>query len=479
MIKKFFLRIRSDWAPAEFTRPGGYGDIWKIAAPLIFMHASNIVMMLCNRAFLAHNSLEDLTAAVSAGQLFFCSSSFFLITTSFTGTIVAQHYGNRDRESCVRSAWNGFYFGILVSLVLTVALPLFGDWIFHFGKLSEGIKIREADYFRVLTPSAAFGCMEAPFLTYFTAIGRARTVATVKFLSCCLSVPLNYIMIFGKCGLPALGGTGAALASTTAGLFSVLLVIVLFLVQNQKEWPSRTCSEPVPSILWKLLAYGSPGGFQTSMRSASFACVLFFFGFLGDEALTAASIPMTINNIAFIPLLGLMDAASVITGRFIGERRIQTAARISGRCMRLLSLYMIFMGSLYILCPDMLIRLFAPPGESAMNAAEIIRAARIILLIQIVQNFTDGLRFIVAGSLRGAGDTKIPFLLSLATTWLVQIPLAGIFTIFIPVPIWAAWFFALFVYSLTDAIVMQLRKNTGAWKRIKLIDLSPGTAEDA
>ena len=226
MLLKLWKKTAAAFSPLEFVRPGGYNEIWRVTWPLIILNASNVVMMLCNRGFLAYHQTEDLTAAVTAGQLFFCINSFFLITTSFTGTIVAQHFGNRDRESCVKAVWNGFYFGIAVTAVVLGLMPLLGSCLFRQGNLSEAIRERELAYFLTLTPSAGLVCMEAPFLSYFTATGRTKIVAAVKIGTCLISVPLNYIMIFGKLGCPALGIAGAGAAASTASCFSLLAAIL-------------------------------------------------------------------------------------------------------------------------------------------------------------------------------------------------------------------------------------------------------------
>ena len=164
---KIFRNFTGMFASAEFTCKGGYKDIWKLAWPLIIMNGCNTIMLLCNRIILSKLQLEDVTASVASSQLFNCSSCFFVITTGFTGTIVAQHFGNKNKEECVRSAWNGFYFACMVSIFLLAFLPPFGSWIFQYGTLSDAVKEREIIYFTALTPSAAFACMEAPFLSSF------------------------------------------------------------------------------------------------------------------------------------------------------------------------------------------------------------------------------------------------------------------------------------------------------------------------
>ena len=108
----------------QFYEPGGYAEIWHIAWPLIILSASNTVMMITNRVFLAWDSKDEVAASMPASQMFFTLMAFFLITTGFTATIVAQYHGANDRIGCVRAAWNGFYFGTAVAALLVVLLPL-------------------------------------------------------------------------------------------------------------------------------------------------------------------------------------------------------------------------------------------------------------------------------------------------------------------------------------------------------------------
>jgi len=473
MFNRIFRTLRGYVSPREFLCPGGYIEIWKIAWPLIVVNASNVVMMLFNRAFLARIRTEDVTAAVAAGQLFFCVNCFFLITALFTGTLVAQHFGNKDRNSCIRSVWNGFYFAIAVTLLMVPLLPLFGQWIFQFGDLSQAIRDREIRYFAALSPLAGLSCMEAPFLSFFSATGRTKITAAIKIATCIVSVPLNYIMVYGKLGFPELGITGAGLAASSACGFSMVTSILIFLFQDQKNWPSRRFGKLDLSVIRKLLIFGAPGGLQACCRNISFALVLFFFGCLpGDTPLACASLAMTINNIGFFPLMGLMDATSVLTGKYIGARNIHAASHISSRAMRMLLVYFVPITVLYLCWPEVLIGWFAPAKSAGgIDYAEVLKMVRLILMIQLVQNIFDGIRFIVSGSLRGAGDTRIPLLLSLATSWLVSVPMAYLLTIVWPSPIWVAWGGAVAFYVVVDAIVIQIRKNTGVWKRIKVIDL--------
>jgi MATE family multidrug resistance protein len=467
IVSRFGIILKEYFA---FGVLGGCNEIWKIAWPLVIVNASNTIMAIVNQGFLAHHRLEEITAAVPVSQVFYMAMSFFLVTCGFTGTIVAQNFGKGDLPRCVKTAWNGFYFGCAVAILLGTLLPLCGPWFFSFGKLSPEVRELEISYFRWLSPCAGLTCMEMAFLSYFTAIGKTRLVAIIKLGACGLSVPLNYLFIFGKCGCPELGIVGAALASVGASTFSVLAAMAFFLFQNQERIPSQRFRKFDFEVLRQLLVFGAPGGMETCIKSSVWAITIVFLSYLGEVSLTAAGIAMTINNIAFIPLIGLMDASSVITGKYIGMNRYDVADKIAGRAFRMLAVYMGVFAMIYLCAPGLLIAIFSSKQKSGISFDEVIPLTRMVLLCMAVQNFFDGWRFTVMGSLRGAGDTRVPMLLSLATSAGVQLPAAYLSVMVFHLPIWGAWFFAVTCYVAVDALVIFRRMRTEAWRNIAVID---------
>ena len=463
----------------QFFEPGGYLEIWRIAWPLIILSASNTIMMITNRVFLAWDSKDEVAASMPASQMFFTLMAFFLITTSFTATIVAQHHGSDNRAGCIRAAWNGFYFGAIVAAVLAYLLPLGGAWILTHNGHHPQIAAYEAEYFIALSPCAGLICMETPFLSFFTGRGKTRIVAVIKIIGCLISVPLNYIFVFGKFGVPPLGILGAGLASSIASLCSLCISASCFLLVDQKEYETRKHKHLHMEYLRKLLCFGTPAGFQTFLRNAAFACVIIMIGRLGTEPLAATSIALSINLIGNMPMIGLMDATSIITGQYIGKRRLLVADRIAGRSIRILFVWMLSISVIYLFSPQLLIRIFDSQNQGATNMDNALVTEYIISILRlaVIFNLLDATRFITMGSLRGAGDTFVPLLIGLGTSWLIQIPGTIYLVYFAHASVGTVWIFITF-YIATDAFFMLWRRKSGAWKHISVIDLPPGTDEN-
>ena len=463
----------------QFYEPGGYAEIWHIAWPLIILSASNTVMMITNRVFLAWDSKDEVAASMPASQMFFTLMAFFLITTSFTATIVAQHHGSDNREGCIRATWNGFYFGAIVAAILAYLLPVGGAWILTHNGHHPQIAAYEAEYFVAISPCAGLICMETPFLSFFTGRGKTRIVACIKILGCLISIPLHYIFVFGKLGLPPMGILGAGFASTIASLCSLCISASCLLLVNEKGYETRRHKRFHMEYIRKLLCFGTPAGFQTFLRNAAFACVIIMIGRLGNEELAATSIALSINMIGNMPMIGLMDATSIITGQYIGKRRLLVAERIAGRSLRILFVWMISISVIYLVYPQLLIHIFDSQnqGTTQMDNARITEYVILILRLAVIFNLLDATRFIAMGSLRGAGDTFVPLLIGLATSWLIQIP-GTVYLVYVAhASIGSVWLF-ITIYIAIDAFFMLWRRRSGAWKKIRVIDLPPPPPEE-
>ena len=243
---------------------------------------------------------------------------------------------------------------------------------------------------------------------------------------------------------------------------------------NQKEYATRSHKRFHGEYIRKLLCFGTPAGFQTFLRNAAFACVIIMIGRLGNEALAATSIALSINMIGNMPMIGLMDATSVITGQYIGKRRLLVADRIAGRSIRMLFLWMLSISAIYLFCPQLLIRIFDSQNQGATNMDNALVTEYIITILRlaVIFNLLDATRFITMGSLRGAGDTFVPLLIGLGTSWLIQIPGTVYLVYFAHASVGTVWLF-ITVYIAADAFFMLWRRKSGAWKHIKVIDLPP------
>ncbi|MCF6175783.1 MAG: MATE family efflux transporter [Victivallaceae bacterium] len=465
MIKSLEKLFSKDTAGAG----GGYLVIWRVAYPLIIMSASHTIMQFCDRKFLAYNSTEDVAAALPGGILSFTLFSFFMVTVFFTSALVAQYFGNDDRKACVSAAWNGFYFALGAAVIILFLLPWIGVAIINNSGHPAELIARERSYFITLIPSGAFICLGAAFSSYFSGQGKTWNIAIINMISCLLNIGLDYLLIFGKWGFPAMGISGAGIATSIGSFSTFLMVIIWFLLMNQQRYPTRSNRRFKLSVIKKLVNFGTPSGLQCFLDVGAFTAIIFMIGIINREAMAVTTIALSINMICFLPLLGLSDATSIVVGQCIGGGNHNAAERVAYRSWLMAAVYMALAGTVFMLFPNWLIGYFAPQNMGGIRFEEVMIAGRNILFCAAIFNFFDATKFILMGALRGAGDTKVLMLICVCSAWFLMVPGVIIIIFVLKMSVVTVWIYLTIYVSIESSLIFW-RFRSGSWRQIKLIE---------
>jgi len=448
-------------------KPGGYWELWNVAYPLILVNASHSIMQFTDRKFLSMGSTIDVAAAMPGGILCFTLFSFFLVTTTFTSAIVAQFHGKGDHAACARVPWAGFAFALFAGLLSSYALPPVGAWLIGVGGHSPELVERELAYFEALMPGAGFACAGAAFCSFFSGRGKTLVVALIQFAGCGLNVVLAYVMIFGCAFCPALGIVGAGVSTTLASAFSAFLAFLAFVLVDQRRYPTRKWAATRFSDLKRMLSFGTPCGLEVLCGVAAFTFVVFLIGKLGDVAMTATTICMSINMLSFLPLLGMSEATSVLVGKYVGMGRRDISEAVGHRSWRMAAVYMLLAGAVFVLFPSQLFGFFSPKAANGVDFAAVMAFAGPMLWCVAAYNFFDATDYIYMGALRGAGDTAFPMWVTVSCSWLVMVPGVLLLINYFHVSVVGVWVFVS-GYLLMVSSIMYFRFKSGAWKKFDM-----------
>ena len=466
-------KIKSWISREAFCGNGGYGEIWKIAYPLMIMGASYIVLMITDRLLLAwHNTLE-MSAAVPAGGLNFTLFSFYTVTINFTSALVAQYFGAKKKLQCVRTAWNSIYFALLaICCILLINLPL-GRWIILNSGHSETLIDLELKFFYSLQPSSCFMCISGAIFGFFSGSGRTKIIATVNSTMCVLNIILDYAMIYGVSwlGIPSMGIVGAGLATSICSLIGMCWAFVVFLREDQSIYPTHKLRNFQWWRLKKLAYYGMPSGLQVLLGSGGFTFFQFMIGYMGEAALTTSSILISLNNLAFAVIVGFCDSTSILVGQYIGRDNKETAEKVVYNAWRIQIPYLAFLAVLYIGFPDFLVNIFQSTNDIIGKKVDfdVVRnMAQVLLLTAAFSNVVDSLRFNFMGALRGAGDTKAILYIIGGCSLAVMMPGTWIMTRVMHCNLIQLWMFMV-GYCVLLTVLLYVRFHSGAWKNINMI----------
>ncbi len=431
--------------------------------------ATTMVMEFTDRVFLAGHSLEAIAAALPGGIAAFVPISFFLGIASYTGVFIAQYWGAGQEDRVAAALWHGIYFALVAGVILA-GLSALGGPLFSLSGHPPEVRRLEALYFRVLMTGAGLHVAAAALSSLDTGLGRTRLVMLVHLAGTLVNIPLDYGLIYGVGGLPELGILGAGLATVAAwGVTALLFALAVFSRKNHCRFGVRRIRRPETELLLRLLRYGVPSAAQFCMDIFAFSVFIFLVGLLGKEAMAVTNIVISINSLAFMPMVGFSLGTSTLVGQALGRGRPEEAAEVVGATLRIILIYTVAMAALFLLAPGPVLGLFRPRGAEGPGFAVIRETGTVLLRFVTVYIFFDAQYMIYIGALKGAGDTRfIMASVAAATVAAMILPLwAGIG--FFGMGLRFAWgVVTVFVFTLF--VISRHRYRSGGWKGRSLLD---------
>ncbi|WP_300669369.1 MATE family efflux transporter [Desulfoluna sp.] len=455
-----------------FKGPSAHGDDYRrvltISLPLVAGMASTTVMEFTDRIFVSNHSVAEVAAATPAGIAYFLPLSLFLGTVGYVSVFISQYRGAKMTERIGSCLWQGLWLA-LVGTLFMAAFALCATPLFELAGHGETIAAFERIYFRTLCLGAFFSLASTALSGYFSGMGRTRPVMLVNLVGMGVNIPLDYCLINGIGPFPELGIFGAGLATVASSALIFVLFARLLITREDRDSIGLTHWEPVPELFKKLLQYGLPGGLHLFLDIFAFTFFIFLVGRLGQTALAATNIALSINSLAFMPLHAFASGASVLVGNHLGAGEIPQAESATGASLHLALAYVLPLGALFLFVPEPLINLFAPGAGTPADFAPVRDAGVICLRFVVVYLLFDTVGFIHSGALAGAGDTRYIMWITLACALFLMILPAGVGVLFLGWGLTLAWCCPT-VYIAGLCIATVLRYVRGPWRSLKLVE---------
>ncbi len=456
---------------------GGYRDVLVLAIPLIISTGTTSVLHFVDRMFLAWYSAEALAASMPASMMAHTFMSLFFGIGGYTSVFVAQYFGAAKYNRIGPVIWQGIYISAAGGLLMLCLIP-FSENIFAFFGHDPLIQHNEYIYFRILCLCGFPAIAVSSISGYFSGRGKPWPVAWVNIMGVIINLFLDYILIFGKLGLPEMGIRGAGIATLIANI--ITLFIFMFLIsagsqnriyQTLKGW--RINKE----LLFRMLRFGTPAGVQYFLDMAGFTIFLLILGRLGTVSLVATNIAFNINTLAFMPMIGCGMAISVLVGQFLGQGKAGLAEKSSYSGFHLTFIYMLTISITYVVIPDIYIAPFAMKADPA-DFAGIHSLSVVLLRFVAVYSIFDTMSIVFSSAIKGAGDTKFVMYMSVIMSWTLMVLPSYIAIEFLGFGVLSCWVFATLFISVLG-IGFYLRFLQGKWKNMLVIESSRGSTDSS
>ncbi|HEX3656707.1 MAG TPA: MATE family efflux transporter [Pirellulales bacterium] len=442
-------------------------EVLVLSLPLVISTMSWTLMHFIDRIFLLSYSTESVAAALPSGNLSFAVICLPLGITSYVNTFVSQYHGAGRPEKIGVSVWQGVGIGLLTLPFVLATIPL-APWFFSACDHPVNVARQEAIFYQVNCWGDAAIIISASLSSFFTGRGRVRTVMIVDSLAALTNMVLDYAWIFGHWGFPESGIAGAAWATVVALWLKTFLYLILFLRPRYRErYGTASGCRFDPEIAWRLLRYGLPSGMQLLLEVAGYAVFLLFIGKLGEMDMAATSLAFNVNNLAFMPVLGLGLATSTLVGHRMGEERPDLAARVTRSAFVIGAGYMLLISAFYVLTPDLILKAHWSIVEQ--HDFHQLRDLTVVLLRFVAAYcLFDAMNVIFSAAIKGAGDTRFVMITTTITS-AIPVLLTWLGLYHFGLGIYWAWIVMTGWVTVLGFIYMA-RFMQGKWRSMRVIE---------
>ena len=355
-------------------------------------------------------------AAVALGNFYFFNVSVFGIGLLFAiDPVVAQAVGAGDGDGVARGVQRGVVLAMVVSLfVMAVLVP--GEWLLTTLDQPPDVVRETAVYARRRLLGVVPFFLFAVVRQTLQALGPVRPVIIAVVIGNVVNAIANWLLIFGRAGLPAMGveGSGYSTALATWVMAGALWWLSWPIVRKaMRPWRAESLTW---TPMWRMLRIGVPIGVQWFFESFAFGLTALFMGWMGTASLAGHEIALNMAALTFMVPLGVSGAAAAVVGRAIGRGDLAAARRDAVAAIACGVGFMCLSAVVFIAAPEWLTSRYTD------EAATVTVAVALIPLAGWFQVF-DGLQAVTSGVLRGTGDTRVPAVLHLVAFWGVGIPL--------------------------------------------------------
>jgi MATE family multidrug resistance protein len=457
--------------------PGGYRNVLQVGLPLVFSMISMTIMQFTDRIFLGNYSLDAIAASMPAGIASFLFFSFFMGVVEYVSVFVAQYTGAKAPWRVGAAVWQGLYFCFMAAFILA-SLGFAAEWIFSLAGHSAPVQELEIVYFRILCAGGGFALIATCFSTFYSGRGLTWPVAVINGIGALVNIPLDYALINGKWGLPEMGIAGAGWATVIGSWVSPLIFAVLYFSKPvAAEFGTLRHLRFDRDLFMRMIRFGLPSGIHWFLDVAAFTLFVLLVGRMGPIAHIASNIALSINLIAFMPMIGMGMAASILVGQYLGRSQPEYAERVGWLALKIGVGYIAFIGTTFLLFPAFYTNVFEGDAIGTVPFSELLKAVRILLVMLAIWGIADATAIILSGALKGAGDTHFVMYFQSVVAWgfLVAGQLVLVFVFKCNVYVSWAWTL-LYIIILGAGFTLRFRSNR--WKKIDLLDRRASVVDD-
>ncbi|MEJ2500587.1 MAG: MATE family efflux transporter [Campylobacterales bacterium] len=386
-------------------------EVLRLALPAAFKHLLDILQILIDMLMIGVLSVSALAAVGTSMQLLMVVNVVITLYVVGGNAVTARLIGSGRRRRAHSLLFTLGALALLLSLPFTVAGYVFAGDFYRAMGTGEEVAQYGHIYFGILAAGFPLIFLDSLFYNQLSAAGDTKSSLYIKLASAGVNAALDYLLIFGHGGLPAMGVAGAAYATVAAYALNIVLYLLLLRRHNARLHIVPSWNLP---DLKRAVKIGSHAALERLITVSSFMLFVWVIASYGTAALAGYQVGLRIEGLAFMPGYGFAVAAMAIVGQQLGGRRPEDAYAGGLYSVKVAAWFMGLLGLVMVVWPEPFVRLFTPDPATVQQASLYLRLVGISQVPLAVV-------FVLSSVLRGAGDTRTPLKVNIAALWLLRV----------------------------------------------------------
>jgi putative MATE family efflux protein len=434
-------------------------EVWALAWPVILSYALDSVLGLAAMLMVGRLGADAVGAVGLASQILGAVRAGIAAVGTGTVALVARCIGSNDRDAAEETLKQSVIWGVLVSTVIAIPVILLARPAMSLFQVKGQMAVMGARYLQIVMLAEPF---QGVFLMCAAALrgaGDTRTPLWIGGIIDVVAIFLNYVLIFGKFGAPALGVDGSAIATLIAiaigGMLFFWALSMDGMVLNfrwRRLWPDLGLGR-------RILRIGYPAAIEQLVIQFGFVAYVAFVASYGDKEVAAYFIGVRILALSFLPGFGFSAAAATLVGQGLGARDPAFSRRAGWVSTQLAVLMMSGLGLIFVIFAWQIAALFIADKQVIAYTVEFMYALAAAQPLMAID-------WTVTGALRGAGDSKFPLYGSLAGFYGMRLLLTILIAWYHGPIIWIWW--SLLADYIVRSTLKGLRYYRGRWIHISV-----------
>lgn len=398
---------------------GFYKNFFSLWYVLVLNNVIVLGVNLADNIMLGNFDEWALSGATACNQLQFVFQQLILGIGNTVVMMGSQHWGQKNTDPIKKIASGAALFGIFISTVMFLLATFIPEQLILLFTKSEPIIAEGVEYLRIIKYTYPIFALTNILLPTMRSVESVRIGFYVSLSTLVVNISLNYVLIFGKLGFPAMGTRGAALATLVARAVELLVVILYIAIVDKKlNWRLSDLKKFDGKLFRLFVVTCLPVLICDGLFGVSTALQTVILGHMDDAAIAANSVASTLFQLLKVASVGSAGAASVIIGRTVGEGKIEKTKEYAK------TMQLIFLG--IGILTGIILFLLRPPIIAAYKISdEAKELANGFLLVLCVTGIGTAYQMPTnTGIIRGGGDAKHVLRMDIISIWFIVLPIS-------------------------------------------------------